>query len=304
MSQTLSEAEKSFQEFEWRNSEWKLYLENLYPPPPLSKIEYYKRKWFKNNINSALALESNQGKRDGTYAKHPNAQSTTTKTSYIPSIYTATPPLLLFIGLIFSAVYTLPFVSRRVLRFALAFYISGFVFSMFSRFGKIQWNTHYWQTCIADHSFQALLITTATLILQSWISLISPTLSAIVLLGETSSQWMTLIPRSLAAHVSVVAATRKINTNRYRLLEFQADVEIFVGFFILILLFMRYTSGITVLLYFNALRFKYQLSPLTQAAFQKIHQKIIFFLSKPSIPSFVLSSYKMACSFLNNYNAH
>ncbi len=43
---------KSFQDFDWSNNQgWQSYFSNLFPTPPLSKVERFKRKWYRDNVD-------------------------------------------------------------------------------------------------------------------------------------------------------------------------------------------------------------------------------------------------------------
>ena len=43
---------QKFQNFDWVNSDlWQSYYRNLYPSPPLSKLDKYKRKFYKLKID-------------------------------------------------------------------------------------------------------------------------------------------------------------------------------------------------------------------------------------------------------------
>ena len=43
---------KLFKEYNWAYSDdWKNYYNNLYPSPPITKLLYYKKKFYRNNID-------------------------------------------------------------------------------------------------------------------------------------------------------------------------------------------------------------------------------------------------------------
>jgi hypothetical protein len=52
----------------------------------------------------------------------------------------------------------------------------------------------YWQAYVTDYASQALLITTSTLFLKSWLALISPFFASLILIGDYLPYWITLIP--------------------------------------------------------------------------------------------------------------
>ena len=51
---------KKFKEFDWVNSqEWQSYYRNLYPTPPPSKIEKYKKKFYKLKVDNDFDINYN-----------------------------------------------------------------------------------------------------------------------------------------------------------------------------------------------------------------------------------------------------
>ncbi|KAK2195422.1 hypothetical protein BdWA1_003098 [Babesia duncani] len=82
-------AEKNFKEFDWSKSkEWLAYYQNLYPTPPLEKLEKYKRNWYRRHVNKAL-LEL--PKSDQHKAQKPTDQSASTPTKGCPNSKQAPP---------------------------------------------------------------------------------------------------------------------------------------------------------------------------------------------------------------------
>ena len=44
--------ETQFKAYDWSaNERWQQYLKNVYPMPPLPRLEKMKRKWYKNNVD-------------------------------------------------------------------------------------------------------------------------------------------------------------------------------------------------------------------------------------------------------------
>ncbi len=48
----MDEKFKKYQDYDFRGDQkWQMYLNNLYPVPPLKLLEKKKRKWYKDNID-------------------------------------------------------------------------------------------------------------------------------------------------------------------------------------------------------------------------------------------------------------
>ena len=50
--------ETQFKSYDWStNEKWQSYLKNVYPMPPLNRLEKMKRKWYKNNVDKDFDVD-------------------------------------------------------------------------------------------------------------------------------------------------------------------------------------------------------------------------------------------------------
>ena len=49
-----------FLRFDWgANSQYQHYLDNIFPTPPLSRMERFKHRWFRDNIDPGFDVDYN-----------------------------------------------------------------------------------------------------------------------------------------------------------------------------------------------------------------------------------------------------
>ena len=50
--------ETQFKSYDWSTNErWQQYLKNVYPMPPLNRLDKMKRKWYKNNVDKDFDVD-------------------------------------------------------------------------------------------------------------------------------------------------------------------------------------------------------------------------------------------------------
>ncbi|XP_053990343.1 uncharacterized protein LOC128882665 [Hylaeus volcanicus] len=301
MTSEISNAEIQYKNFNWDDERWRTYLNHLYPSPPLNKIDHYKRKWFQNTINQTLVIDTVNKNTETSSNVNVSNHPTQSKFTGSSSFYSLIPSIPLVLGIVLTLFYMLPFVPIQVLYYAKFCQIVGFLSHLILRFGKLKWEMQYWQSYVTDHASQALLITTSTLFLKSWLALISPFLTSLIIIGDYLPYYITLIPTTSTVYTLLLQVATQLKKQRYSIMQTQANTEVGIGFVLLLFVIFRVTNIMTLLLFFNALRFKYQLSPFTQSTFHVFNENIIYLLSHASVPHMFLKTYKSICAYCNNY---
>lgn len=55
---TPEQREERYKTYDWTaNEKWQSYLKNIYPVPPLARLEKMKRKWYIRNVDKELPAE-------------------------------------------------------------------------------------------------------------------------------------------------------------------------------------------------------------------------------------------------------
>ena len=56
---TQAQREEHYKKFDWTsNSKWQDYLSNVYPVPPMARLEKMKRKWYRTNIDKQFLVDA------------------------------------------------------------------------------------------------------------------------------------------------------------------------------------------------------------------------------------------------------
>jgi hypothetical protein len=88
--------------------------------------------------------------------------------------------------------------------------------------------------------------------------------------------------------------------NRGQFIELKADTEVLIGFYLIVVWFLGWSSLLTIMMYWQIQRLRYMISVNQQAAFKRIDIKINGILSKPFVPAVVRSVYLKGSGFLSS----
>jgi hypothetical protein len=71
----------------------------------------------------------------------------------------------------------------------------------------------------------------------------------------------------------------------------KADIEVYIGFYLIAVWFLGWSSVISIIVYWQMLRIKYIINYNTKGAFARIDGKVGGFVSKPACPGIVRMGY-------------
>eukprot|EP01056_Protomagalhaensia_sp_Gyna25_P001299 Protomagalhaensia_sp_Gyna_25__1298@NODE_1651_length_1657_cov_420_383807_g1350_i0_p1_GENE_NODE_1651_length_1657_cov_420_383807_g1350_i0NODE_1651_length_1657_cov_420_383807_g1350_i0_p1_ORF_typecomplete_len308_score52_21UPF0121/PF03661_13/2_9e20Alpha_GJ/PF03229_13/0_061DUF1240/PF06836_12/1_3e03DUF1240/PF06836_12/1_3_NODE_1651_length_1657_cov_420_383807_g1350_i046969 len=292
---------QQFEGFDWVNNEkWQSYLSNLYPTPPADRINYFKKKWYKKEIDPSFEITSEM----------PPTASSSTEQTVPPRPAASSPPpsspqpansleriatMLLCGGIIFGAASILPIALSGRLRLAsLALYIFGFCASICGDYGipKFQWA--YWERILMSDAAQAIVMTIMAIMLAahlSFLSLLSPTISAVIIAADG-------LLKITALHPKVVQYARQIQGKKYQLFQQKADIEAWTMIIMLVLALTGRVPFVLGFLYFNIMRFKYTANGYAKSAWQKIDRSTRYLLGKPVVPRVLYTVYDKVSNML------
>ncbi|KAK6589379.1 hypothetical protein RS030_213361 [Cryptosporidium xiaoi] len=296
------EAQREFNGFNWsENHSWQQYYSNLYPTPTSTQLEYFKRKWFKKNINSKLELDtSSESKNNSKYDQHKfgssnNGQRVTVNKRH-KQLMVFSLSISLLLSIVLSILGFLPLIrsnsfANRLVKLCNLTFIIGFGIHLYEISRKpIQFFTiEFWQRILAEDSFHSLLslISYYGLTFSFPMIYIIPSVTAIFIIANNQQ---ILNNKKLNTFFTIA------NQNRNIIYERRAFFEaIGLGLYLTLSIITKRISIFYLSLYWALIRTKYPFDLYIQYAYRTTNNKINYYLNIYSnyIPSFIPRVYKM-----------
>ena len=282
----MEEKYKKFKEFEWEKSkEWQLYWSNLYPTPPVSKIERYKRKFYKNKIDSDFDIDykpSETSNSNSNYNSNSNSNSTFTDSNSGYSYTYAFPPfkpinsvLLKTIEtyLLFFFLFSLPF---RFYSKQIAFI--AYLLRTLRLNGIPKWKVEYLQGLMGIDSVHVFFY-------------------SLVLFIERFNYYL-ILPVALAAVIDScenIKDDKNLNVfkkyfdlvlkNKENLLQERANIEVGIGFLLIVGVFLKLNSFLLPIIYWQLMKVKYFLQPRIKKSFEILNSYVNKFKNSQNCPN-------------------
>ncbi len=280
----MEEKYKKFKEFEWEKSkEWQLYWSNLYPTPPVSKIERYKRKFYKNKIDSDFDIDykpSETSNSNTNYNSNSNSTFTDSNSGY--SYTYAFPPfkpinsvLLKTIEtyLLFFFLFSLPF---RFYSKQIAFI--AYLIRTLRLNGIPKWKVEYLQGLMGIDSVHVFFY-------------------SLVLFIERFNYYL-ILPVALAAVIDScenIKDDKNLNVfkkyfdlvlkNKENLLQERANIEVGIGFLLIVGVFLKLNSFLLPIIYWQLMKVKYFLQPRIKKSFEILNSYVNKFKNSQNCPN-------------------
>ena len=280
----MEEKYKKFKEFEWEKSkEWQLYWSNLYPTPPVSKIERYKRKFYKNKIDSDFDIDykpSETSNSNSNYNSNSNSTFTDSNSGY--SYTYAFPPfkpinsvLLKTIEtyLLFFFLFSLPF---RFYSKQIAFV--AYLLRTLRLNGIPKWKVEYLQGLMGIDSVHVFFY-------------------SLVLFIERFNYYL-ILPVALAAVIDScenIKDDKNLNVfkkyfdlvlkNKENLLQERANIEVGIGFLLIVGVFLKLNSFLLPIIYWQLMKVKYFLQPRIKKSFEILNSYVNKFKNSQNCPN-------------------
>lgn len=280
----MEEKYKKFKEFEWEKSkEWQLYWSNLYPTPPVSKIERYKRKFYKNKIDSDFDIDykpSETSNSNSNYNSNSNSTFTDSNSGY--SYTYAFPPfkpinsvLLKTIEtyLLFFFLFSLPF---RFYSKQIAFI--AYLIRTLRLNGIPKWKVEYLQGLMGIDSVHVFFY-------------------SLVLFIERFNYYL-ILPVALAAVIDScenIKDDKNLNVfkkyfdlvlkNKENLLQERANIEVGIGFLLIVGVFLKLNSFLLPIIYWQLMKVKYFLQPRIKKSFEILNSYVNKFKNSQNCPN-------------------
>lgn len=150
--------------------------------------------------------------------------------------------------------------------------------------GRPQLNLHFAQKVMMDENTFSLLYPLISLLLPRSALFLAPmTLrSAALSAGQVCHFTKAKLPKSFLPTVTKV--TQPITKRNREIVELSRTIEVYLGCWLVIGIFLRTNSFMQLLIYWQYLRMRYMLIPQTAAAFRVVDRKIRSYLPSSMVP--------------------
>ena len=279
----MEEKYKKFLEFSWRDSaEWQLYYTNLSEIPHPSKVEHFKKRFYKLKIDGDFDVkwvppaqsEATNNTTNSRAYSNPNPSSNFNNYAStgrsINSPILATIEALLWLGFILSIV-----IPAHTLKIACI----TLLLRVIRRTGKPQFTIEYAQVIFMDEHFQMLLYSLLFMIDRfNLFTLVPLGITAVLNICEYAKNNQTRF-------ASVMPYINKVINKRVELALMRANCEVAIGFLLFIGLFFGINSFVLPIFFWQYLRFKYIVNNDIKHSFSRLNGVVNSFKNKPSCPS-------------------
>ena len=283
----MEEKYKKFKEFEWEKSkEWQLYWSNLYPTPPASKIERYKRKFYKNKIDSDFDIDykpketqnqnstSNSNSNQNYNSTYTDSNSGYSYTYAFPPFSPIKSPLLKTIEtyLLFFFLLSLPF---RFYSKQIAFV--AYLIRTLRLNGIPKWKVEYLQGLMGIDSVHVFFYSLMLFIERFNYYLILPVaLAAVVDSCDNLKDDKNLM--FFKKYFDLVLNKKE------NLLQERANIEVGIGFLLIVGVFLKLNSFLLPIIYWQLMKVKYFLQPRIKKSFGILNGYVNKFKNSQNCP--------------------
>ena len=275
----MEEKFQKFQNFDWVNSDlWQSYYRNLYPSPPLSKLDKYKRKFYKLKIDPDFDINYKKIEQTNNNNNSNNNYSNNTSNNYSSNnnVNNNKKNYLLKIESVFLFLFILS-VPFNIHSLKLGFF--AFLIRTYYECGIPKFNMEYLQNIMIKDSFQMLMYNIILFIDKFNYYLIFPlVLTSIIYLSENIKILKITIFQN---YIESIIKDKK------KLLKDRAYIEVIIGFFLIPGIYFQLNSYLIIIFYWQLLRIKYSLNPQIQYVFSVINNYVNNYKNSSNCPSII-----------------
>lgn len=314
----LTEAEEKYLKHDWKNDDqWKLYLSNLYPPPPLVNIEKYKKKYFQKNIDKNLDINSNFDKPEEESMSQQagaNYQNTSNINAYnAHNQYTYNGKLNSFMFFYHAFILCLSLVYFTMLSLNIPYYRKLGTFLsisyLFSFMGLMCLDyKSQTQNFSIVHLFSSERghYTTYSILLFSIrdAPLIYLPVFFTLLINNIMiyKKIRTSMPKKIQENKYINKLVSYLEKNTLNIYMLRSNIEICNLFFIILCLFFKRLSLLNLIIYLHFFKLKYNSAdPYFHASFSRNGEAIRQYLSHPKVPKFFLNAFNKISQYFISY---
>ena len=220
---------KIFKQYDWNNSkDWQQYYENLYPKPPSSRLEFWKKKYYKLKVDSTFDInyqpQEDNASQNNSFYRSENLNNNSNSYNNVPSNNNK-----FTIDCIESCSFALFLLSTLPkFDFTLYFALVGLLIKIFKKTGIPQFNMIFLQTLFNENYFQQLVYVGLLLIDRlNFFSLFPIIITSIISVSI-------FIRRYLTRYTYLLNYANSIMNYRNELIRISSRLEIAIGFFLII----------------------------------------------------------------------
>ena len=275
----MDEKYKQFLEYNWVDSkEWQLYYSNLFPTPPPSKILRYKKKFYRNKIDSNFDIDYEPPKQEET-SQQNNAQSQNYNQNYsnqtnqeafsneqtfetYKSAQTLARPINSQPLFLIETISLILFIVSLPIRYKTNLLaIIAFLIRTIRLVGIPQFNMTYLQATLMNDACHTLLFAVQIILERLNYYLLFPVIiSAVIALCENLKKMNIKLP-----YIDL------INNKKEEIIQSRSHVEVAIGFVSIIGIFLKLNSILTPIIYWQMIRVRYTLNPYIKESFKEIN---------------------------------
>lgn len=268
--------ERKFGEYKFEQDDnFRKYIESIEPPPPLNKISYYKRKYYKLKIDPDFVI--NYGSEFTEYVGFlPKAEVKQKQEAEIKSTITLTSFFQMILFSVFLVSFPIGFyLNSNYYGMPLAF---SFFIGIFKKNGFPKFQYHYWQIIFSDDHFHNFINTIVCILSNN---------STVVI-------WFPLIIRAISFISECLSRIFNENSKIYfiikkfpeksHLFALKGELEIYLGFYLTAILFLGWVSFLLPLFYWQIIQFRYLINDNTKVSIDKFASELDSIIIHPSCP--------------------
>ena len=294
------------------NEEYRRYIDAIEPPPPYSKIEYYKKKFYRLKVDKEFDIDYNPDVKEtspppqqsapteATDAKESKTEDEKSSSSEAPKPIPLTTKIQLMLHIVFLLSFGFGYIIRSYyhpIPLCLAFLIGAF-----KKHGRPKFEGWYWRGLIADWNFHDLVTTIFCGISHSntiaiWVPILIRSFIFIADFINLASR------KGSGLAQSINKFTHSASEKREDFLTLKADLEVYIGFYVILALAMYWVTLMLPLFYWQLMQVKYLINPYTSIAFNKLAYQMDYIVAQPNCPFFIkwpLKGLRKLGSFLTN----
>lgn len=286
----MQEIYKKFQEYKWTESkEWFSYLDNIFPNPPINKIPHYKKKFYKLKIDPEFDINYEPAPENS--STRPNSSTNNQQNPYTnpPSGVSPTINGILQKNEVLFWVFFLPSIIFQISPLKIS--AIALLLRTIRRVGFPKFKMEYAQHLCLDEHFQLLLYSLLFMVDRLNIFVLVP-------LAITGLMSVTEFIK-ITGFTFLSKYTDSIYNRRVELAKLRSNIELAIGFFLVVGIFFGLNSLLTPIFYWQFLRFKYIVNQDTKNTFTLLNSYVTEFKNKPSVPSFVRYAINKVQQFAN-----
>ena len=245
---------RQYLQYDWNNSEeWKLYFNNLFPVPPSSRIDYYKKKFYKLKIDPDFDINY-----------YPNVNH---NQRVNPVIYGE-------LGYLSLIVLTMIFSTYNSLKIAFPY----FVYRIYKDIGSVQFTVPFLQNLLINEYFHTFVYN-VIFVFEGINSIILSSPFAVLYFVDISACLKEIYPSN--------EFLIKITRNRNKIIENKSLLEIAEIILIIIGVVIKTNSFFFILIYIQYIKFKNSVSTPMSNSFRYLKQKADEINSNQNTPDVV-----------------